>query len=171
MKSLSPIFLVWSCAQRNHIVHNSNHRSERKALLRKRWFWMLIICVTRGYCQGTWFFERLIRFANCPLKCVICFSPSITRWKGTFCPPFILIYWWMKGMDRWNSCWQCTVASRHYPIEDGSCSFFSSFDWVTWKTRSNSSLPPTTISLFWHFPSFYYILIWHFHALECPPSH
>lgn len=72
--------------------------------------------------------------------------------------------WFTGGRKAWIDEILVVSAQSHqcinYPIEDGSCSFFfSGFDWVTWKARFNSSLPPTTIlissfHLFWHLPSF-----------------
>ena len=77
----------------------------------------------------------------------ICFSPSITCWEETFWPPFILVYRRTKGMDRWNSCCQCTVASGHYPIEGGSCPPFFFRVWLSYMKNSLQLflLPPTTI--------------------------
>lgn len=51
----------------------------------------------------------------------------------------------------------CTVASRHYPIEDGSCPLFFS-GLIGLHEKLGLTLPPTPnyvfFNLFWHLPSF-----------------
>jgi hypothetical protein len=90
-------------------------------------------------------FKRLICFANCPSKCAI-FSHRQLLVGRDIWAPFISVYWWTKGMHRWNSCCQCKVMSRHCPIEDGSCSFFSRV-WLGYVKSSLQLflLPPITI--------------------------
>ena len=134
-------------------------------------------CLWDERLSGYSIFERLIQFANCPLKSV---SFGLAHWllvrRGTFWPPFILVYRWTKGRDGWNSLCPCTVASRHYPIEDGSCSFFSGLIGLHEKRASTLPYPQLlpNLILFTYFgtcpPLQSTTLIWHSLAPECPLS-
>ena len=113
-------------------------------------------------------FERLIHFGNCPSKCAICFSPSITCWKGTVWPSFISVYRWTKDIDRWNSCVSAQSRQGITRLKMARASLFFSSLILKWKARFNSSSCPQL-----HPHNFFLLhstLIWHFRTFECPLS-
>lgn len=135
-------------------------RTERKALVRERWFWIHIICGMRSDCQGTWFSKD--------------WYILLTVLQSV---PFPLTLWLLVGRGHFDrrlsrftaggKAWideivvVSAVASMHYPIENGSCPPF----FLVWLGYMKSALqvfltpnynPHTFFSLILAYALFYF---------------
>jgi hypothetical protein len=90
-------------------------------------------------------------FFDLSFECAICFTPSITCWKGLSWPPFILVYRWTKVMDR-----GVVGAQSHHGITQLKMARAP----VTWQANSTlpySQLQSSFFSLILALALFYYI--------------
>jgi hypothetical protein len=113
-----------------------------------------IICGTRTDCRGTWFSKDWYILLTVLQSMSFALAHRLLVGRGHFdCH----LCRFTDGRKTWIDKIVVVSAQWHQGITQSKMArapFFFGFDWVTWKARFNSSLPPTTFTYFGTCPLF-----------------